>query len=171
MSKFTLNDTIKDFDFIERNFNFLLEEKYDNLVAQLLVEIGKTTSYDTGVIRDLIGNALNDLNRPDLEKELEHKVYEYWRTKEERLQDNSSYKLDMNFNKEKASYNLVINDDGFYNQQLGKVSTIHPRQDYNIIPQNVDYCIDKFETGSNEKIKEIEEDLINTIIKALEGDV
>lgn len=169
--KFSLEETIKDLDFISSNFNYLLQNNYNNLVAELVKAIGKTSSYDTGLVRDLISNALYDLNRPDLVKELEYRVYEYWKTREQREKENSNYTFNKTLNKDKVKYSLEIEDYGFYNQQLGKVSDIHPRQDSEVIPRNVDYCCDKFETKSNKDAEKEFKNLYAIIIDLLEGEI
>lgn len=167
MSKKSLPNFIEELDFIGDNFNYLLEDSYDEIVAKLVTMIGKTTAYDTGVARDLIKGILLDLGKPQYSSELEHEIYEYWKSVEERRRENSSY----SFNKVKTDrvyeYNMTINDDGFAQQQEGKVSSIHPRNDSNVVPFNVDLYSDKLETSSAEYNK-IFNDLKKNIVRIIE---
>lgn len=162
-------ETINDLDYIAKNFNNLFGKKFDDIVAQLVVLIGKSTSYDTGVARDLIANILMDLGRPDLVKDLEYRVYEFWKSREKRELEGSSCDTNISKNNNKSQYSITIEDDGFYQQQLGKVSDIHPRDDADVIPFNVDFYTDKLETGADASIEKIFEELREMIISYLEG--
>ena len=162
-------DTINDLDYIAKNFNNIFGKKFDDIVAQLVVLIGKSTAYDTGLARDLIANILMDLGRPDLVKDLEYRVYEFWKTREQRELEGSNWDTDIKRNNSRSKYNITIEDDGFYQQQLGKVSDIHPREDANVIPFNVDFYTDKMETGAESSIEAVFEELREMIISYLEG--
>lgn len=148
MTKNSLEKLILDLNNLEKNFDKIFEEKYDNIMARLFVLIGKTTAYDTGVSREVINNILSDLNRPDLQNELEHKIYEFWKKRKYRENEGVSYKL----TKVNGKYNILIDDYGIGNQNDGKVSDIHPRQDSNIIPRHIDEALDKFDTDVDRDI-------------------
>lgn len=163
----SLNNLIEELDFIGDNFNYLLENSYDEIVAKLVAMIGKTTAYDTGVARELIKDILSDLGKPEYSAELEHEIYEYWKSVEERKQENSSYSFSKVKNDRNYEYRMSINDDGFAQQQDGKVSSIHPRNDSNVVPFNVDLCSDKLETGSAEYNK-VFNDLERIIVRIIE---
>lgn len=158
---------IYDLHIIARDFDKMFSDNYKNLVARLVVEIGKTTAYDTGLIRDIISNILYDLGRPELVNELEYKVFEFWRTRSERETDDVAYSVNMT----DTDYDIVIEDDGFYNQQIGKVSNQHPRQDANVIAYNVDFCVDNLETGNNIHIERVFNELNNIIVNLIEKGV
>lgn len=160
----SLESLIDDLDFIGNNFNYLLEQKFNDIVAELFVEIGKATAYDTGVARGLIKKILGDLNRPDLEMELEHEIYEYWKTVEQRKQEGAKCTLV----KIKGRYKIIIEDDGFYNQNEGKVSAYHPRNDTRIMPRQVDFGMDLLENGASVRIEKAFQKLEATIILLLE---
>lgn len=165
----TLYGLIVDLDIIARDFDKMFGKNYKNLVAQLVAEIGKTTAYDTGVVRDIIANILYDLGKPELVSELEYRIFEFWKTRERReAQDDSDYSVSVNNN---VDYNIMIDDYGFYKQQMGKVSSIHPRQDANVIPYNVDFCIDQLETASNPRLELLFEELNNIIVDTIEKGV
>lgn len=165
----TLYGLIADLHIIARDFDKMFGENYKNLVAQLVAEIGKTTAYDTGVVRDIIANILYDLGKPELVSELEYRIFEFWKTRERReLQNNSDYSVSVNNN---VDYDIMIDDYGFYKQQMGKVSSIHPRQDTNVIPYNVDFCIDQLETASNPRLELLFEELNNIIVDTIEKGV
>jgi hypothetical protein len=162
----SLDALIADLDFLEKNFDRILQEKYDNIMAMVMVAIGKATAYDTGVSRDLVFQILCELNRADLAFELNHVVYEFWKTYEKRDQEPHGY----TFKKENGRYFIEIIDYGFYNQQeYGKVSDIHPRNDKRVVPHQVDYGIDLMETGTDKGIEKAFKDLENLIVQALDG--
>lgn len=148
MRKNSIEKLILDLGNLEKNFDKIFDEKYDNIMARLFVLIGKTTAYDTGVSREVIKNILSDLGRPELQNELEHKVYEFWKKRSHRERDGVSY----SFSKSNGRYNISIDDYGISNQNNGTVSDIHPRQDSNIIPRHIDEAIDKFDTDSDRDI-------------------
>lgn len=148
MKKNSLGKLILDLDKIEKNFDKIFEEKYDNIMARLFVLIGKTTAYDTGVSRDVIRNILSDLGRPDLQNELEHKIYEFWKKREYREREGTKY----TFSKINGKYTIIIEDYGIGNQNDGIVSDIHPRQDSNIIPNHINSALDKLETNADKDI-------------------
>lgn len=168
MKNNSIEKLILDLDTLSENFDKIFEKKYDNIMARLFVLIGKTTAYDTGVSRDIIKNILSDLGRPDLQKELEHKVYEFWRKKREREEDGVSY----TFNKNGGKYSISIEDVGIGNQEDGKVSDIHPRQDSNVIPHHIQSALDKLETNADKDIvlafDELEEEICRMIEKGLQ---
>ncbi len=166
----SLQKLIDDLDYLEHNFD-LFEDYANNIIAALMVEIGKTTAYDTGLVRDIISNVIMDLGRPDLVDELQCQIFEYWKSREHREQDDVDYSFDVNKESNKTDYKIKINDYGFYNQQQGKVSEIHPRHDDNVIPYNVNYHLDKLETGGNARIDMACEDLKEIIIRTIEEGV
>lgn len=163
----SLDDLIDDLDDLEKNFDIKMQKKYDDIMAYIVLAIGKATAYDTGVSRDIIKSILSELGRSDLEAELEHMIWEFWRTKEERLEDDSSY----TFKKFNGRYSIQINDYGFTKQNEGKVSSIHPRNDKRVVPHQVDYAIDLMETESDSSIEKAFRDLEAFIVKALDGDI
>lgn len=170
--KNTINGLINDLDFLSNNFNYLLDTKYNDIVAQLVVLIGKSTSYDTGVVRDLIANILMDLGRPDLQKELEYKMYEFWKSRTRReTEDNASYDFSLKDTRYHKHFNITIDDYGFYNQQIGKVSSIHPRNDQNVIPFNVNFYMDRLETDSEPEFIKVFNELNDLIVKLIEKGV
>lgn len=118
----------------------------------------------------MIQNILIELGRVDLIEEIDYKVYEYWNKLEKRREE-----VDYSFSKIKGSnginYSAIIEDEGFYNQQQGIVSSIHPRQDENVIPFNVEYCQDRMETGAEIRVELAIEKFKNAIIKAIEKGV
>lgn len=148
MKKNNLEKLILDLDTLSKNFDKLLDKKYDDIMARLFVLIGKTTAYDTGVSRQVIKDILSELGRPDLQSELEHQVYEFWKKKSERLKDG----VDYTFSKSNGNYHIVIEDYGIGNQEEGKVSDIHPRQDNKIIPHHIESALDKFDTDADKDI-------------------
>lgn len=163
--KNSLEGLIADLDFLAKNFDYLLEQKYNDIIAQIFVQIGKSTAYDTGVARDLVKKVLRGLNRPDLENELEHQVYEFWNTKAQR----ESQGARVNLVKIRGRYKIIIEDDGFTAQaEDGKVSFIHPRNNPLVIPNHVDYALDGFEAGTNSSIELAINQLELTIVKLIE---
>lgn len=170
-NKSSLDKLIDDLDYIENNFDFIFSQDFDNIVARLMTEIGKSTAYDTGLVRDLIKDILSELNRMDLSNELEYTVYEFWKKRQDRELEGSSYEFNKRQSSNKIDYDIVISDNGFANQQSGIVSKIHPRHDANVIPYNVDFNTDKLETGGNRDIDKAIEDLRNRIIDVIEKGV
>ena len=164
MRKNSLNSLINDLDNLSKNFNNIFEKKYDDIMAKLFVLIGSTTAYDTGVSRDIIKSILSDLGRQDLQKDIEYKVYEFWKKRNEREKDNSDY----SFQKVDGKYKIIINDYGIGNQQEGIVSDIHPRQDKNVIPNNIDRALDELETDANRDIVKAFNELEKTICRIIE---
>lgn len=163
----SLEDLIADYSYLERNFDTLMQEKYDNIMAMIMLAIGKTTAYDTGVSRDLVKGILGELGRSDLEPELEEINWEFWKTRKQREKEPHSYR----FSKIDGRYNIVIEDMGFAQQQDGYVSPFHPRSDSRVVPNQVDYGIDLMETGTNKEIEQAFKDLEILIVKALDGDL
>lgn len=163
-----LQSLIYDLHIIGRDFDKMFGENYKNLVGRLVAEIGKTTAYDTGMIRDIIANILYDLGQPHLVNELEYKVFEFWKTRSKRETEDVDYSLK---SQNTTDYEITIQDDGFYGQQNGKVSSRHPRQDNNVIPYNVDFCIDSLETGTNQNIEKLFNELMDIIVKTIERGV
>ncbi|MGL6185533.1 MAG: hypothetical protein ACRC1T_09175 [Clostridium chrysemydis] len=163
----SLEDLIDDLEDLERNFDKKMQKKYDDIMAYIILAIGKATAYDTGVSRDIIKNILAELGRSDLQAELDHTIWEFWKVKEKRLEDNATY----SFKKSNGRYFIQINDYGFTNQNNGKVSDIHPRKDSRIIPRQVDYGIDLMETESDYDIEMAFKNLESFIVKALDGDI
>lgn len=164
MNKTSLGKLILDLDKLEKNFDKIFEEKYDNIMARLFVLIGKTTAYDTGVSREVIKNILSELGRPDLQNELEHKVYEFWKKRKYREKDGVNY----TFVKNNGKYSISIEDYGISNQNEGIVSDIHPRQDANVIPKHIDIALDKLETNSDKEISLAFNELENMICYIIE---
>ena len=149
MFKNSLDKLILDLDKIGKNFDNIFEVKYNNIMAQIFVLIGQTTAYDTGVSREIIKNILVDLGRPDLQGELEHTVYEFWKKKHQREIEGATY----TFNKSNGKYSISIEDYGIFNQdEYGIVSDIHPRQDSNVIPHNIEKALDMVETDADKDI-------------------
>lgn len=163
--KNSLESLIADLDYLEKNFDNILKQKYDNIMATIMLAIGKATAYDTGVSRDIIRDILKELGRDDLSPQLDHIIWEFWNTIEERKKDNVGYTL----SKVNGKYKIVIMDDGFAQQSDGKVSDIHPRHDSRVIPRQVDYGIDLMETGTDADIERAFDDLEKFIVKAIEG--
>ena len=87
MKKNSLDKLIMDLDNLEKNFDRIFEQKYDNIMAMVMLAMGKATAYDTGVTRDLVKGILGELGRSDLAVELEHKIYEFWKTREVREEE------------------------------------------------------------------------------------
>ena len=166
--KNSLQNLIDDLEYLENNFDTLFSKEMDNIIAQLLVNIGKTTAYDTGLVRDLLKQMLIELGRVDLLSELEYQVYEFWKTRSQRELEGSSKNLNITKNKGSREYKITINDDGFYNQQQGVVSKTHPRQDSNVIPYNVDLYLDKLETGGDKYIDKAVDEFRDAIIRFIE---
>lgn len=164
----SLEDLIDDLDNLGRNFDKILQDKYDDIMAMIMLAIGKATAYDTGVSRDLIKNILRELGREDLESELDHTIWEFWKTREQRLNDGADY----TFKKDDyGRYYIEINDYGFTNQNEGYVSPLHPRSDARVIPNQVDYGIDLMETETDSSIEKAFRELESLIVKALDGDI
>lgn len=168
MAKNGLDIFINDLKKISKNFDKLLEKQYDDIVGNLLVVIGQTTAYDTGVARDLIKKILKDLGRADLSEEIEYRVFEHWKKRERREKENSKAEL----RKSNGNYTITIEDEGFFNQQQGKVSDQHPRQDSLVIPYNVDYSMDKLQTSGDIRLDKAIDDLKIAIVNLIElGDI
>lgn len=167
MKKNSLEKLISDLDHLSKNIDNLLDKKYDNIMARLFVLIGKTTAYDTGVSRNIIKSILSDLGRPDLQSELEHEIFEFWRKKRDRERDNVKY----TFNKQNGRYKIEIEDYGIGNQEAGKVSDIHPRQDSRVIPHHVDMALDKLETDGDKDMVSAFNELESFICKLIEKGV
>lgn len=165
MKKNSLDKLIMDLDNLEKNFDRIFEQKYDNIMAMIMVAMGKATAYDTGVTRDLIKGILGELGRSDLAVELEHQIYEFWKTRDAREEEKHSY----TFNKVNGKYYIEIDDYGFGNQNDGAVSDIHPRKDPRVVPHQVDYAIDLMETGTDRGIEKAFDDLERFICKVLDG--
>lgn len=159
-----LDKLILDLDYLEKTFDKTFQERYDDIVAELMSLIGSMTAYDTGVSRQIIKDILGDLGRPDLVSELEHNVYEFWKTKAEREQEGHSYTLI----KQGGKYSIEIIDDAIANQNDGIVSDIHPRQDPNVVPHHIDMSFDMFETQANPKIEKAFRKLEDSIVRAIE---
>ncbi|MGL6167443.1 MAG: hypothetical protein ACRC0Y_04050 [Fusobacteriaceae bacterium] len=167
MAKNSLNTLIKDLEYVEKNFNKIVQSKYDDVMACLMTVIGRATAYDTGVTRGVIKNILEDLGRGDLQSELEHSVYNFWHTKDEREKQGVSYSFSKSGD---GKYSISITDYGFYNQNTnGKVSDKHPRKDSRVIPNQVDYGMDILETGSDPLIEKAFAELERVITKAIDG--
>lgn len=162
---------IADLSNIGNNFNLLLSKELDDIVAELIVSIGKSTAYDTGVVRDIIGDILLDLGRYDLLSEIDYIIYEYWKTRAEREKDNSRYYFGKKKNRSQVRYDISITDYGFANQQDKKVSKIHPRADENVVKNNVNLSMDKMITGSDPNIESAIELFKEKIIKLIERGV
>lgn len=171
MAKKNIQSLIDDLDYIENNFDTLFGEKMNNIVAELIVAIGKSAAYDTGLVRDLIANILMDLGRPDLVDELECQIFEFWKSREQRELENSDYQCSVKKSGTSRDYLITIEDDGFYNQQQGKVSSIHPRNDGDVIPFNVDFYQDKLETGADNRMNLACDELHDLIVKVIERGV
>ena len=160
-----LDKLIGDLDYLEKTFDKQFQQKYDDIMAEVMSLIGRTTAYDTGVSRQIIKDILGDLGRPDLVAELEHNVYEFWKTKAEREQEGHSYTLIKN----NGSYSIDIFDDAIANQNDGVVSEIHPRQDPEVVPYHIDLALDKLETKIDPRIESAFIALEDSIVKAIEG--
>lgn len=163
--KNSLESLIDDLEYLENNFDKLLQKKYDDIMAYIILAIGKATAYDTGVSRDIVKNILEELGRSDLEAELDHVVWEFWKAKTERIKDNPDY----SFYKVNGRYSIKIHDYGFTNQNEGYVSQLHPRSDSRVIPRQVDYGIDLMETGSDKDIEKAFNEFEDLIVKLLDG--
>lgn len=163
--KNSLQGLIDDLDELSKNFDILLDYKYDDIMAKLFVLIGQTTAYDTGVSRDIIKDILSDLGRSDLQSELEHKVYEFWQTREHREQYGQ---VDYSFVKRNGKYEISIEDYGIAQQNDGLVSDIHPRQDPNVVANNIDMALDKLETDADRNIVKSFNELEKMICKLIE---
>lgn len=160
---------INDLDILGRKFNTLLDQCNTDIVAKLITLIGKTTAYDTGVARDLISNILRDLGREELASELEHEVYEYWKSRQEREnQGEHNSSVDVLVSPQYTEYDINIDDYGFAIQQDGIVSPIHPRKDSDVIPYNVDYYMDKLEVGNTTEFSKVFSALEGMICKVIE---
>ena len=134
-----------------------------------MVAVGQGTSYDTGVSRDIIRDIIRDLGRPELASELEHIIYEFWNTKQERLKDPKSYTLVKNG---MGRYSMSIQEDGFNAQDLdGKVSSIHPRKDNKVVPHQIDNAIDLMETKLDPLIEKAFAEMEEYVVKLIEGGV
>lgn len=168
MAKNNLDAFMGDLKHISNNFDKLLEKQYDDIVGNLLVLIGQTTAYDTGVARDLIKNILKDLGRDDLSAEIEYMVFEHWKKRERREKENSK----ANLRKSSGNYMITIEDEGFFNQQQGVVSELHPRQDPSVVPYNVNFCMDKMQTSGDVRLDTAVYNLKNAIANLIElGDI
>lgn len=167
----SIEDLINDLDYLENNMHKICDERIDNIVAQLMTLIGKSTAYDTGVARDLIKNVLRDMGREDLIPSLEYSMYEFWKTREKRELEGSTYEYRKFSKSNENMYNISIYDDGFVQQQDGVVSKIHPRNDSDVRPSNVDFYIDVLETGASKELESAINELLKLLIKAIEGDV
>lgn len=164
----SIEELIIDLNKLEKNFDKKMQEKYDNIMALIMVAIGKATAYDTGVSRDLVKDIIKELGRDDLTYKLDHNVYEFWNTLSERKQKAGKYTL----KKTKNSYHISIDDDGFVTQaEDGKVSEWHPRQDPMVVPRQVDYGIDLMELAADEDIEKAFDELQSFICKAIDGDI
>ncbi|MGL4999454.1 MAG: hypothetical protein ACRC5T_10840 [Cetobacterium sp.] len=165
MSKNSLEGLISDLDVLGKNFDRVIQSRCDDIIAMVFLAIGKATAYDTGVSRDLVKEILKKLGRGDLEKALNHFVWEFWKEVDARKKDKPSTVV----LKENGKYEIQIHDYGFTQQDEGYVSTIHPRKSSRVIPRQVDYGIDLLETGSDKKIEEAFYRLETLIYKALDG--
>lgn len=164
--KSSLDDLINDFKKLEHMDN-ILSEKYDNIIATIMCEIGKRTAYDTGASREIIQSILKELGRPDLANQLNHVIYEFWHKLNERL--DVYYELNKS---EDGRYDIMIYDYGFANQsENGIVSRKHPRKDRMIKKHHVDYVLDRMETGSNKEINKAFSELEKFIVDILEGKI
>ena len=163
-NKYGLDVFIEDLKKTSKNFDKLLEKQYDDVVGNLLVVIGQTTAYDTGVARDLIKKILKDLGRADLSEEINYNVFEHWKKRERREKEDSKAEL----KKSQGSYIITIEDEGFFNQQQGKVSEQHPRQDPSVIPYNVDFCMDKMQTSGDIRLDTAIDNLKDAIVNLIE---
>lgn len=156
---------VNNLSYIENNIDILIEPKVNDIVAQILLTIGQATAYDTGISRELVKGILSDLGRNDLANQMGYVIYEFWNTLSERKMSNPSYTL----HKTKSSYEIEIIDDGFYNQdELGIVSKVHPRQDNRVKAHQVEFAIDKMETGTDTNINKAFAKLEEFIVKILE---
>lgn len=135
------------------------------LFSLILYEIGQRTAYDTGVTRSLIQKIITELGSSSLAKSLSKEKYEYWKTLEKRLEDSSDYFLRQNDN---GDIEIVIEDFGFAQQQGGKVSKIHPRNDVLIIPRHVDFVIDGVNLAQFYDIEKSLDSYIDSIVKIIE---
>lgn len=166
--KNSLQSLIDDLDYLEKNFDTLFSKEMDNIIARLLVNIGKTTAYDTGLVRDLLKQMLIELGRVDLLSELEYQVYEFWKTRNQRELEGSNKSFSIKKGNGSREYNITIEDEGFYNQQQGIVSKTHPRHDPNVIPYNVNLYLDKLETGGDKDMDKAIDEFRNAIIDFIE---
>ena len=164
----SLEDLIADLGELEKNFDRLLQQKYDNIMAMIMVAIGKSTAYDTGVSRDIIKQILTELGRSDLEAELDHVIWEFWKTRGQRMEDPHTHRFVRNGY---GRYEIEIEDYGFTQQNEGYVSPVHPRSDSRVVPNQVDYGIDLMETGTDSGIEKAFNELEDFIVKALDGDI
>ncbi|MGL5962557.1 MAG: hypothetical protein ACRCZ0_11510 [Cetobacterium sp.] len=154
---------------METHFDEIMQEKYDKVFARIMVAVGKGTSYDTGVSRDIIKDILIELGRPELVGELDHIVYEFWRKRQDRLKDSRSHTLTKGAN---GRYHVTISDGGFNAQDVdGKVSQYHPRKDSRIVPHQIDNAVDLMETKLDPAIEEAFVELESYIVKVIEEGV
>ncbi|MGL5970521.1 MAG: hypothetical protein ACRCZL_00745, partial [Cetobacterium sp.] len=70
----SLEALINDLGRIERDFDKIIQQKRDDIVAMVFLAIGKRTAYDTGVSRDLVKTILSRLGRDDLGFQLDHVI-------------------------------------------------------------------------------------------------
>ncbi|MGL4999672.1 MAG: hypothetical protein ACRC5T_11945, partial [Cetobacterium sp.] len=156
-----------DLDKLEKNFDRIISQKRDDIIAMVMLAIGKATAYDTGVSRDLIKDILRTLGRSDLEQQLDHVVWEFWKTVEDRRKDKAVGIVLRNNGK----YEIKIHDYGFTQQNEGYVSPVHPRTDARVIPMQVDYGLDLLESESDKGIEDAFKKLELFIYKALDGKI
>lgn len=161
----SLEALINDLGRIERDFDKIIQQKRDDIVAMVFLAIGKRTAYDTGVSRDLVKTILSRLGRDDLGFQLDHVIWNFWKTVEARKKDNAAVIM----LKSGGKYDIQIYDYGFTQQDEGYVSPLHPRTDPMVIPRHVDYGIDLLETGTDSDIEEAFAKLEDFICQALEG--
>ena len=153
----SLKKTILELETLENLFDTAISDSVKELVAKVVVELGQTTAYDTGLVRDLIANILMDLEHPELVDQIEYQVYEFWKTRGQREKEQFSYDVKVSHNNKNINYDIGIYDYGFAQQQDGKVSTIHPRRDKKVKAENVNYVLDLLETtGFKSEIRKLE---------------
>lgn len=168
MANNSLDKFIKDLQKVEANFNTITKKKKDNVIGQIIKEIGIRTAYDTGVTRGALKNILRkELKLPDLALELDTTVYNYWeKIYGKRSKDDASYIFDV---KADGTYRISIIDDGFYGQaEDGIVSSKHPRQDPLVVPRQVDNVCDLMNSKQILEIEKSIDDLVIAIVEAIE---
>jgi len=142
-----------------------VEGRLTHLTAIVVREIGKKIAYDTTISRGLVQDILSELDAPEMQMSIRAKIYEYWKSYEEREEDYKDYLVI----KSKGKINIVIDDYGIANQEAGFVSTKHPRKSKRVIPYPIETTLDMFLTGGNKSIdaefESIRKGLINLIEK------
>lgn len=151
----------------------LIEKELDDVIAQILFEIGKATAYDTLTTRKLFITMLyRHFNRQDLVGRLYQDPYEHWNTIEERAKDGDNYALAKNIQHGKSKYGIMIDSEAFTTLDTtpDSVSKRHPRgNDPNLRSLMTEYVMDMYETASNAEIELAVNKLEEKILKILEG--